>query len=94
MQEAVVIPPFVALAVRPHPGIWEFVRANSDDLSVNDITMSEYLKYKESLYDSKWYMSAPPHEYHPTPIVLAAAFLVPIGLDVCRRFTGRWTTTR
>lgn len=55
MQEAVVLPPIIALAVRPYPGIWEFVRANSDDLSVEDITMSDYLKYKESVYDERWY---------------------------------------
>ncbi|CAA6655810.1 unnamed protein product [Spirodela intermedia] len=53
-QEAVVLPPIIALAVRPYPGIWEFVRANSDDLSVEDITMSDYLKYKESIYDERW----------------------------------------
>lgn len=53
-QEAVVLPPFVAFAVRPHPGIWEYVRVNSDDLAVEGITVSEYLKFKETIYDEKW----------------------------------------
>ncbi|KAL0927493.1 hypothetical protein M5K25_001667 [Dendrobium thyrsiflorum] len=46
-QEAVVLPPFVAFAVRPHPGIWEYVKVNSDDLSVDGITAADYLKAKD-----------------------------------------------
>ncbi|KAF3320406.1 sucrose synthase [Carex littledalei] len=53
-QEAVVLPPFVAFAVRPNPGIWEHVKVHADDLSVEGITPSEYLKFKETLYDQKW----------------------------------------
>ncbi|XP_072995765.1 sucrose synthase 7-like [Typha latifolia] len=53
-QEAVVLPPFVAFAVRPHPGIWEYVKVHSEDLSVEGITTSEYLKFKESVYDEQW----------------------------------------
>ncbi|KAJ3672311.1 hypothetical protein LUZ60_007032 [Juncus effusus] len=53
-QEAVVIPPFVAFVVRPNPGIWEFVKVHADDLSVQGITPSEYLKFKESLFDENW----------------------------------------
>ncbi|XP_047090368.1 sucrose synthase 7-like [Lolium rigidum] len=53
-QEAVVLPPFVAFAVRMNPGIWEYVKVHSDDLSVEGITPSEYLKFKETLYDEKW----------------------------------------
>ncbi|KAK8934713.1 Sucrose synthase 7 [Platanthera zijinensis] len=53
-QEAVIHPPFVALAVRPHPGIWEYVKVNSDDLSVDGITATEYLKFKEVIFDEKW----------------------------------------
>lgn len=54
-QEAVVLPPYVAFAVRPQPGIWEYVKVHSNDLSVEGITPSEYLKYKETLFDEKWY---------------------------------------
>ncbi|XP_037478877.1 sucrose synthase 7-like isoform X1 [Triticum dicoccoides] len=53
-QEAVVLPPFVAFAVRMNPGIWEYVKVHADDLSVEGITPSEYLKFKETLYDEKW----------------------------------------
>ncbi|KAL6603412.1 hypothetical protein ACP70R_043773 [Stipagrostis hirtigluma subsp. patula] len=53
-QEAVVLPPFVAFAVRMNPGIWEYVKVHADDLSVEGITPSEYLKYKETLYDETW----------------------------------------
>lgn len=57
-QEAVVLPPFVAFAVRPHPGIWEYVKVHSVDLSVDGITPCEYLKNKETIYDEKWYMNS------------------------------------
>ncbi|PKA60622.1 Sucrose synthase 7 [Apostasia shenzhenica] len=53
-QEAAVLPPFVAFAVRPHPGIWEYVKVNSEDLSVDGITASDYLKFKEMIFDEKW----------------------------------------
>ena len=56
LQEAVVLPPFVAFAVRMNPGIWEYVKVHADDLSVEGITPSEYLKFKETLYDEKWYV--------------------------------------
>uniref|UniRef100_A0A453Q7W1 sucrose synthase n=1 Tax=Aegilops tauschii subsp. strangulata TaxID=200361 RepID=A0A453Q7W1_AEGTS len=54
-QEAVVLPPLVAFAVRTNPGVWEFIRVHSGDLSVEEITPSAYLKCKETLYDEKWY---------------------------------------
>uniref|UniRef100_J3LIQ9 Sucrose synthase n=1 Tax=Oryza brachyantha TaxID=4533 RepID=J3LIQ9_ORYBR len=53
-QEAAVLPPFVAFAVRMNPGIWEFVKVHSVDLSVEQITPSDYLKNKEALVDDKW----------------------------------------
>lgn len=51
-----MLPPFVAFAVRMNPGIWEYVKVHADDLSVEGITPSEYLKFKETLYDEKWYV--------------------------------------
>lgn len=54
LQEAVVLSPYVAFAVRMNPGIWEYVKVHSDDLSVKGITPSEYLKFKETLYDENW----------------------------------------
>ncbi|QCD77989.1 sucrose synthase [Vigna unguiculata] len=53
-QEAAVDPPYVAFAVRPNPGVWEFVRVSSEDLSVEPITSTDYLKFKESVYDEDW----------------------------------------
>ncbi|KAI3514679.1 hypothetical protein L1887_13288 [Cichorium endivia] len=48
-QECIVIPPFVALAVRPRPGVWEYVRVDAYQLSVEQLTVSEYLVFKEEL---------------------------------------------
>ncbi|CAB4311890.1 unnamed protein product [Prunus armeniaca] len=53
-QEAAVVPPYVAFAVRPNPGFWEFVKVNADDLAVDGITASEYLKFKEMIFDENW----------------------------------------
>ncbi|KAJ1390075.1 Sucrose synthase [Sesbania bispinosa] len=53
-QEAAIVPPYVAFAVRPNPGFWEFVRVNADDLQVEGIEATEYLKYKENVFDEKW----------------------------------------
>ncbi|KAL2333208.1 hypothetical protein Fmac_014421 [Flemingia macrophylla] len=53
-QEAAVDPPYVAFAARPNPGVWEFVRVSSEDLSVEPITSTDYLKFKESVYDEEW----------------------------------------
>lgn len=53
-QEAAIIPPNVAFAVRRNPGCWEYVKVNADDLAVDGITATEYLKFKELIYDDKW----------------------------------------
>ncbi|XP_052190015.1 sucrose synthase 2 [Diospyros lotus] len=50
-QEAIILPPFVAIAVRPRPGVWEFVRVNVHQLSVEQLSVSEYLGFKEDLVD-------------------------------------------
>lgn len=50
-QEAIVMPPFVAIAVRPRPGVWEYVRVNVYELSVEQLTIPEYLRFKEQLVD-------------------------------------------
>ncbi|XP_030454902.1 sucrose synthase 2 [Syzygium oleosum] len=52
-QEAIVLPPFVAIAVRPRPGVWEYIRVNVYELSVEQLTVSEYLRFKEELVDGK-----------------------------------------
>ncbi|KAL0663800.1 hypothetical protein Bca4012_100637 [Brassica carinata] len=53
-QEVAVVPPFVALAARPDPGFWEYVKVNAGDLSVDEITATDYLKLKESVFDESW----------------------------------------
>ncbi|XP_034711925.1 sucrose synthase 7-like isoform X3 [Vitis riparia] len=53
-QEAAVVPPYVAFAVRPSPGLWEFVKVSADDLGVDGITSAEYLKFKETIFDENW----------------------------------------
>ncbi|KAI3808311.1 hypothetical protein L1987_24260 [Smallanthus sonchifolius] len=53
-QEAAVVPPYVAFAIRPNPGFWEFVKVNCNDLSVDGITSTDYLKFKEMITDETW----------------------------------------
>ncbi|MBA0752529.1 hypothetical protein Gogos_001357 [Gossypium gossypioides] len=50
-QEAIVLPPWVALAVRPRPGVWEYIRVNVHALVVEELTVAEYLRFKEELVD-------------------------------------------
>lgn len=50
-QEAIVLPPFVAIAIRPRPGVWEYVRVNVHELCVEQLSVSEYLHFKEQLVD-------------------------------------------
>ncbi|XP_031375813.1 sucrose synthase 3-like [Punica granatum] len=52
-QEAIVLPPFVAIAIRPRPGVWEYVRVNVFELNVEQLTVSEYLCFKEELVDGQ-----------------------------------------
>lgn len=54
VQEAIILPPFVALAVRPSPGVWEYVRVNVYELSVEQLSVSEYLRFKEELADREY----------------------------------------
>ncbi|RWV91999.1 hypothetical protein GW17_00045669 [Ensete ventricosum] len=53
-QEAIVIPPWVALAIRPRPGVWEYVRVNISELAVEELTVAEYLHFKEELVDGRF----------------------------------------
>ena len=54
MQEAVIVPPFIALVVRTKPGVWEYVCVNVEKLSTYQLTVHEYLQFKERLVDEKW----------------------------------------
>ncbi|PWA60672.1 Glycosyl transferase, family 1 [Artemisia annua] len=48
-QEAIVLPPWVALAIRLRPGVWEYVRVNVNALVVEELSVPEYLHFKEEL---------------------------------------------
>jgi len=48
-QEAIILPPWVVLAVRPRPGVWEYVRVNVDELALEQLSVAEYLELKEQL---------------------------------------------
>ncbi|KMZ65710.1 Sucrose synthase [Zostera marina] len=50
-QEAIVMPPWVALAVRLRPGVWEYIRVNVNELAVENMSIPEYLQFKEQLVD-------------------------------------------
>ncbi|VAI68951.1 unnamed protein product [Triticum turgidum subsp. durum] len=50
-QEAIVISPWVALAIRPRPGVWEYVRVNVSELAVEELSVPEYLQFKEQLVE-------------------------------------------
>lgn len=52
-QEAIVVPPFVAIAIRPRPGVWEYVRVNVYELNVEQLNVAEYLHFKEELVDGQ-----------------------------------------
>ncbi|XP_078429539.1 sucrose synthase 1-like [Wolffia australiana] len=52
-QEAIVLPPWVALATRPLPGVWEYVRVNLNEMAVQELTVGEYLKFKEELVNGR-----------------------------------------
>ena len=48
-QEAIILPPWIVLAVRPRPGVWEYVRVNVDELVVEQLYLAKYLESKEQL---------------------------------------------
>lgn len=64
-QEAIVVPPFVAIAVRPRPGVWEYVRVNVHELSVEQLTVPEYLRFKEALVDGQYVLLRHPLILYP-----------------------------
>lgn len=49
VQEAVVVPPRVAFALRPTMGEWYYMRISVDDMRVEEMTAAHYLAFKEKL---------------------------------------------
>ena len=45
-QEAIVLTPWVALAVRLRPGVWQYIRLNLNALVVEDLTVPQFLQFK------------------------------------------------
>lgn len=56
MQEAAVVPPYVAFAVRHNPGCWDYFKVNAGNLAVEGITPKQYLIFKELVFDENWYV--------------------------------------
>ncbi|XP_057430481.1 sucrose synthase 2 isoform X1 [Lotus japonicus] len=52
-KEAIVLPPLVSIALRPRPGVWEYIRVNAFELNVDNLSVSEYLRFKEELVDGE-----------------------------------------
>ncbi|KAL0341669.1 UNVERIFIED_CONTAM: Sucrose synthase 7 [Sesamum calycinum] len=47
-------PTLCGFAIRHSPGIWDYVKVHADSLSVDIITSTDYLKFKETLFDEDW----------------------------------------
>lgn len=48
-----MLPPWIALAIRPRPGVWQYIKVNVHTLVVEDLTVSKYLHFKEQLVDGR-----------------------------------------
>ncbi|KAK9812714.1 hypothetical protein WJX72_002537 [[Myrmecia] bisecta] len=49
VQEVVVVAPCIGFALRPSVGSWRYLLVNAHDLAVSDLSVSEYLAFKERL---------------------------------------------
>lgn len=56
-QEAIVLPPWVALSVRPRPGVWEYIKVNLNALVVEELQPCEYLHFKENLVNGRYVLN-------------------------------------
>ncbi|XP_074267984.1 sucrose synthase-like [Silene latifolia] len=50
-QEAVILSPWIALAVRQRPGVWNYLCFDSKKLILKELTVSEFLKLKEMVVE-------------------------------------------
>ncbi|KAL9238761.1 hypothetical protein vseg_013139 [Gypsophila vaccaria] len=50
-QEAIVLSPWIALAVRPMPGVWNYIHFDTKSLVVKELTVSEFLRMKEMVVE-------------------------------------------
>jgi sucrose synthase len=66
VHEAVVISPRIALALRAGIGEWHYLRINADDMTVEEMSVSHYLAFKEKLALSQdGYSLLDRHGYDP-----------------------------
>jgi sucrose synthase len=72
-QEAAVRAPWFYLAVRPSIGRWRYLRINAETMQVDEVSVSQYLRFKESLIDGQGFGESWPLEIdfdpfgHPFP---------------------------
>ncbi|KAK9755254.1 hypothetical protein RND81_01G012900 [Saponaria officinalis] len=50
-QEAIVVSPWITLAVRPRPGVWNYILFDMKSLVLTELTVSEFLKLKEMVVE-------------------------------------------
>ena len=43
----------MSIALRPRPGVWEYVRVDAFELNVDNLSVAEYLRLKEELVDGQ-----------------------------------------
>ena len=94
-QEATVNPPWFALAVRPGIGEWRYLRLHAETMRVEEISVSQYLRFKETLVDPQTTEESWPLEIdlepfgHPFPR-LREARSIGRGVEYLNRFlSGR-----
>jgi len=61
----VVINPRIAIALRVTQGGWHFIRINADDMTVEEISVSHYLAFKEKLVSTEPGELIDRHGYDP-----------------------------
>ena len=48
----VVSEPCMGLALRPNIGMWKYIRICINTLTIEELTVSDYMKFKESLTEA------------------------------------------
>lgn len=51
LQEAIVLPPWVAFAVGLRPDVWDYVCVIVDELAVEQFSIPKYLEFQEHIVD-------------------------------------------
>ena len=46
LQNAIILPPWVVLAIRPRLGVWDCVHVSVDEVAVEQLFVAEYLEFK------------------------------------------------